>query len=609
MQRLLRWPEQRSPSGWRILVSLALLYSVAATATSQSASASGSGGASVEFSSLGDGSGSRWQREQAAADAKEVRFPSDSETAGGDMRTASGVASSDGNADELEIVASPVVTPPLLVLKQMEAGDVSSSTSTAKKASSNSAASQDVSKSSEEKVPRSTEPTEELHGVPSNPSLVNAVAFDGRAAVTWKAPDDDGLDPIVTYEVGWFDEEDSVLVGTQRVTSSSVSFVGHAGTNASASIAAAEVLPTSTVVEPLVNGRSYTFKVRAQNVNGYSVWSAKSLAVSPLHPPDLCERLSCSGHGTCFPNYHNDRLAPLGKNRQKRELVAPNWKDNSTAIDEYSSDAVCICRPGYSPPDCSAKNSEESARYVWQVTQWSGCDSGCGGGRRSREAVCYDIGTNQNAPSEDFCTDPKPSVTDICNGIECGSKRVVVRYEVEMSYDEVLFSPTAREAFELAFTTEVASALQIPRSRVEISALERGSIVVFFQVLPASRVGEKSLNDIIENLQYQLGNETSPLRSTGTFARRIEPNGAKLSFSIADQTVAGGAEDISIAGLIGTMFVLAFFVSMFGWSLRRRHYRLLKDVDEQKENGLDARTTDMEATGGGMKRMNIRSTT
>jgi hypothetical protein len=583
--------------GWWCVVSLAL---VCTAFTSASQSSSGSQGVSVELPSVRDGSSSQWQREKASAAADgaadEVRFPGESEMeSGGAKVDVSSASSSDGSVDKLpEVVASPVVTEPLLVLAALD---------TSAKPSQGSAEKQQAEDGTVGEVPVSTEPAEEMHGVPSNPSLVNAVAYDGRAAVTWKAPDDDGLDAIVAYEVGWFDEEENAMVGTQRVAPSSVSLIG---ANASAS-AAADLVPTSTVVEPLVNGRSYTFKVRAQNVNGFSVWSAKSLAVSPLHPPDLCERLSCSGHGTCFPNYHNDRPATSAKGRHNRGVTALNGKDSSTAIDEYSHDAVCICRPGYSPPDCSAKSSEDEAQYVWHVTQWSECDSGCGGGRRSREAVCFDVSTNQKAPSESFCTDLKPSVTDICNGIECGSKRVVVRYEVEMSYDEVLFSPAAKEAFELAFTTEIASALQIPHWRLEITALERGSIVVFFQILPASRVGEKSLNDIVENLQSQLGNDTSTLRSMGTFARRIEPNAVKLTFSIADQTVAGGAEDISIAGLIGTMVVLAFFVSMFGWFLRRRHYRLLKDTDTPTEDRLSA--TAVESPGGGMKRMNIKSTT
>ncbi|RLN86223.1 hypothetical protein BBJ28_00011660 [Nothophytophthora sp. Chile5] len=584
-------------------VSLALLFSVA-VAKSNSSDASGSAGSGVASWAVGgNASGSVDQpllgEAEASSDIDTIRIPLELEGGGGSSAVDGLTDGADnaGSSSGDDVAVSPVVTDPLLVLSAVEtsSGSIDRASVTV-----------EVDPSA------STEPPEEMHGVPSNPTLVNAEAFDGRAAVTWKAPDDDGLDQITAYEIGWFDEEDSVLVGTQRLTAMPASSL--TDQNASVAETAVGLVPTSAVVGPLVNGRSYTFKVRAQNVNGFSVWSAKSLAVSPLHPPDLCERLSCSGHGTCFPNYHSDRPASLDTNREKRWLasqeVAVVPTDTNTAVDDqYSLDALCICRPGYSPPDCSAKSSEDAARFAWQVTEWGECDSGCGGGRRSRRAVCFDVTTDQRAPSESFCSDSKkPSLTGICNGIECGSKRVAVKYEVEMSYDEVLFSSTAVDAFELAFTTELAAALQIPRSRLEIAALKRGSIVVFFQILPASRVGEESLNDIVENLQDQLVNSSSTLRSMGTFARRIEPNGVKLSFSIADQTVAGGAEDISIAGLVGTVLVLGFFVSLFSWFLRHRHYRILKEVDARlnsEEGGMQASVA--KAHGAGMKRMNIRS--
>ncbi|GMF11290.1 unnamed protein product [Phytophthora lilii] len=603
----------------------ALLCSVSAVvAHSSSASGSGDGSASVEFPVVGD-AGSRWQhvRANSSSGADEIRFPIGSEVGSGEASAAVGVdvgelaaslsgsggatvefvssqgsqvgheiqleetkstdnrnsissksgmgslsefsgtsvGSNDGSWESAAVTAPPLVDFAETVNGKALAGSSHKDLSTAH-----------LGGSVALNAPSSTEESAEMHGVPSNPTLVTAVAYDGRATVSWKAPEDDGLNSIVAYEVGWFDEDDNVLVGTQTVTSSSVKFADLAGQGQSASNAV-EGVPTSTIVGPLVNGRSYTFKVRARNVNGFSVWSAKSRAVSPLHPPDLCERLSCSGHGTCFPNYHNERSGKLAKNR---ELTAPKTNTSNTAIDDFTLDAVCICRPGYSPPDCSAKTSDDLAQYTWKVSEWSECDSGCGGGTRSREVQCFDVFTNDEAPSEEFCASiEKPSASDICNGIECGSKRVIVKYEVEMSYDE------------------------------------RGSIVVYFQILPASRVGEKSLNDIVENLQDQLNNATSTLRTMGTFARRIEVDGAKLSFSIADQTVAGGAEDISIAGLIGTVLVLGFFVSVFGWFLRRRHehhrrhYRLLQEINGRVENTLDSPRAEMD--DGGMKRMNIRN--
>ncbi|KAG6574478.1 Kelch repeat-containing protein [Phytophthora cinnamomi] len=259
----------------------------AAGNTAAPSGASGSGSAFVEVSPVGDGSRRFSHHDHAAAssDVAEIHFSTRSEAGSADSAVDVGVASGDGSQDKLEVMAYPLVTEPLLVLSETQASAVRSSGSTAQEEAVDITVSQVVLGSSSYDLPRSSEPPEEMHGVPSNPTLVNAVAFDGRAAVSWKAPDDDGLDVITAYEVGWFDEEENVLVGTQRVTSASVNFVTLAGPNASASTAAVESVPTSTVVEPLVNGRSYSFKVRAHNVNGFSVWSAKSLAATARASP------------------------------------------------------------------------------------------------------------------------------------------------------------------------------------------------------------------------------------------------------------------------------------------------------------------------------------
>ncbi|GLD98635.1 hypothetical protein PINS_up007352 [Pythium insidiosum] len=475
-------------------------------------------------------------------------------------------------------------------------------------------------------TPSPSPTTVDTSGVPSNPTLVTAVASDGSAEVSWKTPDDDGSDPILAYEVAWFDEEDSALIGTQVVgpvdasivsiaspppstststpstsasTSSSTSSASASSASTSAATAVAPPpspqVPTSTVISNLLNGRSYSFKVRARNKHGVSVWSAKSLAVSPLHPPDLCGRVACSGHGACFPQY----LAPRSSTGDRHRSLGATSTDGGR----------CLCRPGFNPPDCSTR--DDATRFTWRVSEWGECSSGCGGGTRVRHVTCVDVATNAPAADASACDAlPKPTLTRICNGMECGSKLVSVKYEVEMSFDEVLFSPDAWDAFELAFTTEVSGALRIARSRLEVTAIRRGSIAVFFQILPASRVGEASLSEIVERLQRELGNATSGLRTRGTFARRIEPNGVKVSFSIADQTVAGGAEDISVLGLVGTVVVLCSFVAMFGWFLRKRHERIAQHVASAASlHRMDDKSGSSSSNSKEMKRMGIRTMT
>ena len=174
-----------------------------------------------------------------------------------------------------------------------------------------------------------------IRGVPGNPTNVHAVAYDGQAQVSWDAPEDDGSDTILAYEVVTFKNDEKTPSSSGNVVISNTS-----PTSTS--------LSTSTIIGGLVNGESYSFKVRSKNTFGYSTWSARSDPVSPLHPPDLCTHHVCSGHGACFPNY-------------------------DTQVD-YN--AKCVCYPAYTgaAADCSTKNDKKKA--VWTVGDWDTCSVG-----------------------------------------------------------------------------------------------------------------------------------------------------------------------------------------------------------------------------------------
>ncbi|CAK4611221.1 unnamed protein product [Aphanomyces euteiches] len=404
-------------------------------------------------------------------------------------------------------------------------------------------------------TPAPTINASETHGVPGNPTDVSAIASDSQAQVSWKAPDDDGEDPILEYEVLCIVvDTNKPLPHTYQVTAS--------GTGE---------LPTFTLIPNLQNGVTYAFKVRAKNVNGYSTWSAKSQPVSPLHPPDLCTSHSCSGNGACFPLY---------------TIVQPNSSD--TPVNDRDS-ATCVCKPGFLAPDCSRVDS--TIVGTWEVTPWGGCSNGCGGGTRTRTATCVHAQTgyvllehlethetllSRKPLDRSVCLEPPPALSYICNGFACGSKLIEVTFEIEMFYDDVLFSSDSERAFTTAFTTEIAAALQIPASRVDVVSLRRGSIRVQLYLLPPTQAGEKSLNAVVADLQNQLNDKTSVLRTQGTFTRRVYPAGVKMSFFIAEQHAAGEAEDISVGGLIGTIAVSVAAVAGFGYCLRKRHERILE---------------------------------
>lgn len=189
----------------------------------------------------------------------------------------------------------------------------------------------------------------------------------------------------------------------------------------------------------------------------------------------------------------------------------------------------------------------------------------------------------------ELCGEKKPVSSQMCNSMACGSNLIEVRYEIDMSFDEVIFDSESRSHFEDAFRTEVASSLEISTSRIDITSIYKGSIFVEFLILPPTTEDGQTLDEVVEKLQAGVKDNRSTLRTKGTFARRVQPDTLEFSFFIADQTTNGGAEDISVAGLIGTVLVLVAFISTFAWFLRRRYEAMEASLGKSPGHAKDDR--------------------
>ncbi|RHY29088.1 hypothetical protein DYB32_005443 [Aphanomyces invadans] len=244
--------------------------------------------------------------------------------------------------------------------------------------------------------------------------------------------------------------------------------------------------------------------------------------------------------------------------------------------------------PG-NPTDVVAVASDAQAQVSWKAPEDDGEDP-----ITEYEVVCYVVDTNT----------PLPLAIQVTASGEQGSQvptnalvpnlqnGVTYAFKIEMFYDDVVFSAESERAFTVAFATEVASALQLPPSRLDVVSLRRGSIHVQMYLLPPTQAGEKSLNEVVADLQSQVNDKTSVLRTQGTFCRRVYPSGVKMSFFIAEQHGAAEAEDISIGGLVGTIAVSVGFVAAFAYCLRKRHERLMK-FKASKRMGSDSKMKPM----------------
>lgn len=105
-----------------------------------------------------------------------------------------------------------------------------------------------------------------LAELPGGPTSVSGVSRDASVTLSWSAPSDNGGSPVTGYHI-----EQSLDGGINFTT-----VIGNTATTA-----------TTTLISPLVNGTSYTFRVAAINVIGAGSFSPLSAETTPQAPPTV----------------------------------------------------------------------------------------------------------------------------------------------------------------------------------------------------------------------------------------------------------------------------------------------------------------------------------
>jgi hypothetical protein len=338
---------------------------------------------------------------------------------------------------------------------------------------------------------------------PGIPTSVQATANDAMVTVSWKVPALDGGAAIVGYAVK------TVAASLSDNTPATINHYWKVEGNPP---------PTATIITGLTNGKAYSFVVTALNHYGEGKQSPPSPPVTPFHSTNLCEHTSCSGHGTCYPQYGETLVAtsapsavpsasPTSVSAYATSSApatdAPSAEESSNLIDgssqvsgalppselsfaeevalELRGLAKCACWPGYrTSDDCSTMIHHQvlGAPVGWDVGPWGKCSEGCGGGLQRRKVSCALFEkdkTTFDLPKSNItlCSErtPMPPTTTECNTLPCGSEYIRVSLVLDLNMRYVSFSEEAQTGFYNSFVAEVSAALSLPRDQIKIMSM------------------------------------------------------------------------------------------------------------------------------------------
>ena len=235
--------------------------------------------------------------------------------------------------------------------------------------------------------------------------------------------------------------------------------------------------------------------------NGLNERCTNGICTNVAPPTDPCATQTCSnGHGLCV-------------------------------------ESNCVCAPTWEGKEC--QTSRGSNVHQWSATKWTTCTEGCGtGGTKERVVTCVDVSTGART-SDAICVTsfgPAPLSFEQCHRFPCSSIVGVGGIQIAMQHQYVNVTALHLSTFEDAVGRELADAVAVPHSRIDVVSSQHGSdgngvdlILIRFLVLPPVGDDEIDINEIIQRFEDQTSDPTSKLRTEGSFVRRVVPTDGAMN--------------------------------------------------------------------------------
>ena len=144
------------------------------------------------------------------------------------------------------------------------------------------------------------------------------------------------------------------------------------------------------------------------------------------------------------------------------------------------------------------------------------------------------------------------------------STPVKVTSRIEKDFDEVVGTPEKEQAFKAGFAKDTAAALEVPESRIEVTELQKGSIVVLFNIIPdLTSTTAVSPASLAVALAVQAADPNSAL-NTGSFTSGMA---VALPAGVEEMAAAEATTSETTEGVIPKYFSQCIPQSYSAWDM------------------------------------------